>query len=915
MLSFEEILDRFEGVKRSGDNQASARCPAHEDKRASLSLSFDPGTGKILIRCHAGCDTRAVLDAAGLAWKDITPERRNRPGKRSEPEAVYTYQDEHKDTLFQAVRFPGKQFRQRRPARPGDPPDKVRTDPDGSQWVYKLGNTRRVPYRLPEVLEALKAGRRVFIVEGEKDVESAGRLGLDATCNPMGAGKWTEECTLSLQGADAVIIPDNDSAEKGYPGQRHAADILRTLTGTASRVRVLELPPERAGRPIKDLSDWIAAGGPRAELEALADSAPDWETWLAAWRKRLEATPPASASGKKPAPKGKKRRDRIAPAPQRPPEPEEAPNPETLRKRAEEAREAAGELFTAPDVLGCFYRAAVALGLEGEERNAKVLILTLTSRVLDRPINVYLTGESSSGKTYTAERVLDLFPEDACHKFKGASPKALLYTSKDLRHRTLFLNEVDAFATTRRKDGDNAGVALLRNLIEGNELQGETTVTDPITGRFTTQEVYKPGPTGAILTGCHNIDNELMNRCLILSPDESAAQTERVKLNLALRAAGHGPRKPTLTPFHALQRHLQALAPLYVLIPYATPLVLPGRAGPVRDRRDFTALLNLISAHAVLHIGTRERNSEGRIVATLADYEAVYRIAEAVFEAGNSGLTRKQREAVEAVQGLHKAGARGTVRAIMERLNGLSRSSVQSRLNQGKGLGYLRRVDGGKAGEAALWEPGEDLPTALSALPAPEAVARAWNDTPEPLDSAPCIGTPESLSQCGVTSGGATPIGTPVGTPNPLEPCGDAGGGAESEDGGTGKNDHVKHGGAWSGGDVPSNAAPASASPALGILSLAPPQTIPDLARALGDRWPDACEHFRHSWHEHRAGSGTDDGARDLALVDLAQWAGAHGILGVDPEALALGAEHWAEDRILWESGLLPPHAKGNVNS
>ena len=167
-------------------------------------------------------------------------------GKRREV-ATYDYTDEAGKLLFQVVRFEPKDFRQRKPDGHGG-------------WEWKLGDTPRVLYRLPAVLEAVRAGRTVFVVEGEKDVATLVGWGLDATCNPGGAGKgkWRPEYNESLYGAKVVIIPDADDV-----GREHAASIARSLAPRARKVQTVELPGA------KDASAWAAAGGTREALLTL----------------------------------------------------------------------------------------------------------------------------------------------------------------------------------------------------------------------------------------------------------------------------------------------------------------------------------------------------------------------------------------------------------------------------------------------------------------------------------------------------------------------------------------------------------------------------------------------------------------------------------------------------------------------
>ncbi len=233
-----EVAERL-GGKRSGTGW-TARCPAHEDRNPSLSISA--GTdGRVLLHCHAGCDHAAVLRAVGLGESDLFTESRALPKLERRLVASYPYRDENEQHLFDVLRYSPKDFRQRKA--------------DGS---WSLNGTRRVLYRLPEIL-ARPEGAPVFIVEGEKDADTLAGLGLAATCNPGGAGKWRAEYGATLRGAAVVVLADADE-----PGRRHADQVAAQLAGVAASVRVLELPGA------KDVSDWLGAGGSLAELERLA---------------------------------------------------------------------------------------------------------------------------------------------------------------------------------------------------------------------------------------------------------------------------------------------------------------------------------------------------------------------------------------------------------------------------------------------------------------------------------------------------------------------------------------------------------------------------------------------------------------------------------------------------------------------
>ena len=247
------IAARLNGTKRG--NGWRAVCPAHDDNNPSLSI-MEGQDGRTLLHCFAGCTVEAVVKAAGLTMSDLAPARSSAPRRIVQE---YDYVDAGGNLVFQVVRFEPKDFRQRRP----DPKN------PGS-WIWNLQGVERVLYRLPAVLNANADGATVFCTEGEKDADALVAIGLCATCNAGGAGKWHAGYTSALTGADVTIIADKDA-----PGRSHAAMVLEALTGKATSVRVLELP-DRDGHPVKDAADWIAAGGTATELQALVETAPEW---------------------------------------------------------------------------------------------------------------------------------------------------------------------------------------------------------------------------------------------------------------------------------------------------------------------------------------------------------------------------------------------------------------------------------------------------------------------------------------------------------------------------------------------------------------------------------------------------------------------------------------------------------------
>ena len=254
-MDFQEFLSRFKNVRQTGPHQYIVRCPAHDDATNSLSIC-QADSGLTLLDCKAKCSTRAVAAAIGLNLSDLYPPTEISPGGRRVV-AAYDYVDVNGKLVYQSVRLQPKDFRQRQP------------NPNGSAgWTWNVKGCERVLYRLPNLLQsaAITPTPPVFIVEGEKDVDRLISLGLVATTNVGGAGKWLKKYSESLRNRLVAIIPDNDRA-----GRLHAVDITKKLNGISVKtitIRLPNLPPKG------DVSDWLDAGGTTEQLLQYIESPP-----------------------------------------------------------------------------------------------------------------------------------------------------------------------------------------------------------------------------------------------------------------------------------------------------------------------------------------------------------------------------------------------------------------------------------------------------------------------------------------------------------------------------------------------------------------------------------------------------------------------------------------------------------------
>ena len=240
-------------AKPIGPGKWMAQCLAHEDRNPSLSIS-EGRDGRVLLHCHAGCTAEAILSSVGLKMADLMPPVQDKPGRIVKS---YDYTDDTGKLLFQVVRLDPKDFRQRRP--------------DGNgEWIWNMHGIDRVLYRLPQVIEAVKAGQVIYTPEGEKDCDALVAIGLCATTNPGGAGKWQSSYTSTLIGAQVIIIADKDG-----PGRKHAAFLQNAIKSKAASVNVIELP-DRNGCHVKDATDWIQAGGTAEELHEIVMNTQAW---------------------------------------------------------------------------------------------------------------------------------------------------------------------------------------------------------------------------------------------------------------------------------------------------------------------------------------------------------------------------------------------------------------------------------------------------------------------------------------------------------------------------------------------------------------------------------------------------------------------------------------------------------------
>ena len=621
-----------------------ARCPAHEDRTASLSVGSGDD-GRALLHCHAGCTTEAVLAALRLDMSDLftDPGGRNGKTKPRTPSKSAVGDGNTPDATTATVQPSGLTVAEYAAAKRlpvdflrglglsdfrylGRPSVRISyRNLDGSELAVRfrlcMDGDDRFHWRKGSKstlygMERLKAAREagyVVVVEGESDAQ-----------------------TLWLHGVPAVGIPGASSwAEVRFAP--HLADIPSVYVA---------VEPDAGGEAVLK---WLATSSIRTRARLLVlDGAKDVSALYLAdpakFRERLDAALTAA-------------------------------EPWTVRAaRLHEATalESLGrcrELAQLPDLLAAFEVAVRGVGLVGEGRAARLVYLAATSRLLARPVSLVVKGPSSAGKSFLVERVLLFFPAAAYYALSAMSERALAYSEQDIAHRMLVIYEAAGLT------GDFASY-LVRSLLSEGRVRYET--VEKTKDGMRARVIEREGPTGLIVTTTAvHLHAENETRLLSVPVTDTPAQTSAVLVALAGGSSPAGP--PTLAPWVSLQEWL-ALGETRVSIPFADPLARAVPPLAVRLRRDFRAILTLVEAHALLHRATRERDDQGRILATIADYGAVRELVERIVSEGlGATVPPTMRETVDAVARYAVGGATVTVSQVAAALN-LDKSAASRRV-------------------------------------------------------------------------------------------------------------------------------------------------------------------------------------------------------------------------------------------
>jgi DNA primase catalytic core len=414
-----------------------------------------------------------------------------------------------------------------------------------------------------------------------------------------------------------------------------------------------------------------------------------------------------------------------------------APPPDPVATMDPAARQAALELLHDPDLIARTLTDLDRCGLIGEEQNKLMALIALASRHLDQPLAVLIQSLSGAGKTTLMDGVLAFMPPEQRLKYSAISKQSLYYLGDDtdLRHKVLALVE---------EEGASAAAYALKLLQSEGELTIASTGKDPQSGRMVTHAYRVEGPVMLLLTTTAvDLDEELQNRCVVLTVDEDRAQTRAVHALQRTRRTLDG-RLAHTTRSHLTTLHQNAqrlLRPVAVVNPFAPLLTFPDHR--TRLRRDHAKYLALIDAIALWHQYQRPRRTattaDGQalayIEATWTDVVLATRLAHQVLGRSLDDLAPQTRRVLGALTALAdaRAAATGVARALvritrrdLREAIGLSNTQVRLHLDRlealelviahGSGRGQLTRYEVAYTGPAEVG-PGPHLPGLIAVAP------------------------------------------------------------------------------------------------------------------------------------------------------------------------------------------------------
>lgn len=663
--TYSQIQTQLQKVRTRGEGSFTSLCPAHEDRNPSLSVSLKED--KILLKCHTGCSTEAICDALGLEMQDLFEDTQGGGGDQFPSKNRATVQHPAGSLASCTLESFSKSKKL---------PQSFLQQCGLSQFTYLNNPAVRFPYFAPDGTE--KIARYRIATEGDekfrwKKGASICLYGLNRL-----QGYTADEITLVEGESDALTLWYHEIQAVGLPGAANwREDRDAKYLERFERIYIV-IEPDQGGNAVKK---WIAKSRLKgkialielSEFDDISDMyTADPESFMENWQKAKTQATDFSIYKQ-----------------------------EQINEQRKDAWAACRDLAHSDDILDRFYVDLQALGFTGEEHNAQLVYLAITSRVLSKIVNLAVKGPSSGGKSFLVEQVLRFFPESAYYALTAMSEKTLAYSQEPLSHRIFVLYEAAAL------NSDFASY-LLRSLLSEGKLKYET--VEKTSEGLEPRLIERDGPTGLIITTTKmRLHPENETRLFSLHVEDTNEQTRSILAALAEERDA----EPDFTIWHALQDWLTA-GTNKVTIPYAKALANEVPPVAVRLRRDFSAILRLIKAHALLHQAQRQKTADGSVIATFTDYAVIRNLVHDYVAQGlELGVKETTKEIVEAVA--EHADENGLSYVEIADLLDVHKSTAQRRCYEAISAGYRKNL--ARKYQTAQIVSGDPLPSQRSILP------------------------------------------------------------------------------------------------------------------------------------------------------------------------------------------------------
>jgi hypothetical protein len=395
-------------------------------------------------------------------------------------------------------------------------------------------------------------------------------------------------------------------------------------------------------------------------------------------------------------------------------------------KRLRDIEPGAFRVLDDPAVLSNVGEALQHLGLVGERENSLLLYLCVLSQITAESISAAVKGDSSGGKSFLVKSVLEVVPGDAHIDITSMSERALIYDDRDYKHKTVVIFEAHG-------QGGELASYLIRTLVSEGQIRHKTVESTPqgLVGR----EIVKEGPTNFLTTTTMpELHAENETRTWTILVDDSPKTTRGVLAVQAQKATGTF-RPCDVSDLQAAFEWLAAVGAKDVTVPFADVLAAAMPDRPLRIRRDFPRLLQLIKVCALLHQRQRQLDDQGRVIASLADYAMARELVIPIFLRAIAGVTEKTMELVEALQHVLATKAtkgieRDKARASYSDLVGETckpKHYVSRWLRPALEIGLVDNETAGEKGRPAALKMGKFQVEEGGVLPTVEEVARKLN--------------------------------------------------------------------------------------------------------------------------------------------------------------------------------------------